>query len=162
LLVSHNAFGYTTLYKDVVNFIKKGARVLAMRNVLLALFVLLVACTPAVVQECEEDKGQVCTFDIAETLGNASEKHIRVELYDYGFKQTGDTIQDNDTVHMTIVSTQGVHGLSIPTLGITVPEVREGQEKNITFTARAGQHNMTCMQFCGQGHYAMHDTMVIE
>lgn len=106
--------------------------------------------TGSVVQE--KDSGEATEGEV---------KEVRMEMYNHGFRIAGDDLTDGDRVRMTVTSTSGSHGVSIPSLGVQTSPLSPGQEEILEFTAKAGTHQYFCNVYCGSGHSGMRGELVI-
>ena len=90
-------------------------------------------------------------------------KEVEIEMFNFGFKQTGDNMVAGDTVKLTVKSTSGTHGINIPELGIRVDPLRAGETKTIEFVAtKSGSFDYYCNIMCGPGHMDMKSKLVIN
>ena len=65
-------------------------------------------------------------------------------------------------VQLTIVSTDGIHGLAIPALNIN-ERLEQGKEVVVNFTpAKAGRYPFRCSVLCGAGHLDMKGELIVE
>ena len=65
-------------------------------------------------------------------------------------------------VQLTIMSTDGIHGLAIPALNIN-ERLEQGKEVVVNFTpAKAGRYPFRCSVLCGAGHLDMKGELIVE
>lgn len=125
--------------------------------VLILLAVILSACTattkegvaPALAAESPSVDGPL--------------KEVKITAFNFGFTQDPVTIRKGDRVRLRITSTGGIHGLRIPSLGLSTGAIAPGDEQVLDFVAdKEGSFDYSCNVPCGSGHRNMKGTLVVE
>lgn len=127
---------------------------------LILLAAVLVGCTSQAPQEIKpaEEPSMQQPDEQQESTGEV--KEVRLEAYNWGFRQSGDEIQKGDKVRLVVTSTSGTHGVAIPDFGVSVGPVSPGQEQVVEFTAdQSGSFTYFCNIPCGRGHSSMRGTL---
>ncbi len=88
----------------------------------------------------------------------------KIEMKASRFQFTPSTIRVKAgvPVQLSIVSTDGVHGLAIPGLNIN-ERLDPGKQVVVNFTpAKAGRYPFLCSVLCGSGHADMKGELIVE
>ena len=73
------------------------------------------------------------------------------------------TVNEGDTVKLTVKSEDVAHGISIPAFGVANTFLDPGDEVTLEFVAdRKGTHRFFCTVFCGSGHGGMTGQVVVQ
>ena len=89
-------------------------------------------------------------------------REFSVEAKQWEFNPSTITVNQGDTVKLTIKSVDVTHGIVIPALGID-KRLESGKEVEIEFVAdKTGEFPFYCAVFCGRGHKGMTGTVIVE
>lgn len=89
-------------------------------------------------------------------------REFSVEAKQWEFNPSTITVNQGDTVKLTIKSVDVAHGIAIPAFGID-KQLESGKEVEIEFVAdKTGEFPFYCAVFCGQGHKDMTGTIIVE
>lgn len=88
---------------------------------------------------------------------NGNTVDLAVEATNFKFNETEFRVKAGDTVNLTFTSPEGVHGLGIRGINVTV---KDGG--TATFVAPPGEYDMYCTIMCGQGHSMMKAKLIVE
>ena len=89
-------------------------------------------------------------------------REFSVEAKQWEFNPSTITVNQGDTVKLTIKSLDVTHGLAIPTYGID-ERLEPGETVEIEFVAdKTGEFPFYCAVFCGRGHKDMTGTVIVE
>ena len=90
-------------------------------------------------------------------------KDVTISMYNFGFNQDQVTVKKGDHVRLRVTSTQGMHGLMIPDLGLSTSKLAAGEEQILDFVAnQSGAFSYYCNVPCGKGHKSMRGQLVVE
>ena len=110
---------------------------------------------------CASNSG-ITGGSVSDLVETGDVKEVTIDMYNFGFEQTGDDIVVGDTVKLTVKSTSGIHGINIPKLGVSVEPLSPGQSKTVEFVAeKSGSFDYYCNIMCGPGHMDMRAKLVI-
>ena len=88
---------------------------------------------------------------------------VHVDSFDFGFTQDNVAIHQGDHVRLHVTSSDGTHGVTIPSLGLATGRVANGAEEIIEFDAKeAGTFDYHCNVPCGSGHSSMRGQIVVQ
>ncbi len=80
-----------------------------------------------------------------------------------GFEPAEIRVREGERVRLRIIGDDVVHGLAIPDLGVTVPEIKPGEESIVEFTAdKPGAYPFFCTVLCSPRHGYMRGTLIVE
>lgn len=114
---------------------------------------ILAACT-------EKSTGN---FALDSTDSQAEVKEITIEMNNWELKQQGPQINKGDKVRLRVKGVSGVHGITIPDLGIETDPILPGEEKIIEFEAtKSGTFDYYCNVYCGDKHMEMRNKIIIQ
>lgn len=115
-----------------------------------------VEVTDAVVEDATDDT----TATVEEPVAAVQEFTMTASQYD--FSPSTITVNEGDTVRITMTSSDVDHGISIPEFGVNMV-VDTGATDTVEFVAdKAGTYKFTCSVFCGSGHGSMEGTLIVE
>lgn len=87
---------------------------------------------------------------------------IRVTSENWKFTPNVIRAKKGENITLSLQGLSGLHGFSVPDLGINVP-VMQGKTVTVTLpTNKSGTFGLRCSIPCGQGHLDMRGTIVIE
>ena len=87
---------------------------------------------------------------------------IRVEATDWTFTPSTVTAKVGEKVKLELVGVSGDHGIGVPALGLDV-KFNEGETVTVDLpTDKAGVYPFRCNVMCGDGHFDMLGSIVIE
>lgn len=80
-----------------------------------------------------------------------------------GFQPAEIRVREGEKVRLRVIGDDVVHGLAIPDLGVSVPEIKPGEEKIVEFTAeKAGTYPFFCTVLCSPRHGYMKGAIIVE
>lgn len=98
------------------------------------------------------------TEEQSTAAGATSTSELVITAKNYEFDKKEYTIKAGETVHMTLNSVDGVHGVSILKSNYTI-----GNKKTVAVKFdKPGTYNMICSVPCGNGHQLMKAKLVVE
>lgn len=88
----------------------------------------------------------------------ASATHsVTVKAHDFAFSPAVVTLKEGQPTAITFVSTQGVHGLTVPAIGLNKTVTITSSPTTVTVTPhKIGTFVSHCAIYCGIGHEKMH------
>ena len=126
------------------------------------------APTPPAEEAAEEDiKGKAAPEETPATppkteVPKTVVKNFNIIAKQFEFSPNTITVNEGDTVRISVSSTDTTHGLMIPDFGVnkTIPA---GSTVTVEFIAsKKGTFQFRCSVFCGQGHPEMNGTLVVQ
>ena len=98
------------------------------------------------------------------TPSTGTVKELKIEAYNFGFNVVSNVqINKGDTVKLTVTSTQGTHGFSLPDFNVDISPIGPGDSQSATFVAdKSGSFEYRCNVPCGPGHRDMTGTLVVN
>jgi cytochrome c oxidase subunit II len=110
-----------------------------------------------VVEEEDEDDEEEESSASAGTV-----KEFAVSATKFDFTPSTITVNEGDTVKLSVTSEDVDHGIAISAFGVS-EQVPVGETVEIEFVAdKAGTYPFFCSVFCGSGHGAMKGTLVVQ
>lgn len=98
--------------------------------------------------------------DTGTTSGNVKEFDMTAKQWE--FSPSTITVNQGDTVKLTIESIDVAHGFALPTFGVN-EELVPGETVNIEFVAdKKGTYTFFCSVQCGAGHSDMKGTLIVQ
>jgi cytochrome c oxidase subunit 2 len=95
-------------------------------------------------------------------LTGAARKEFDVTAKRYAFEPAKIEVTQGDTVVITVKSADSAHGLEIKKFKINEFVPMDGEPVTIEFVAsQAGTFEITCSEYCGNGHKRMKGTLVV-
>ncbi len=89
-------------------------------------------------------------------------KEFSITAQRWQFTPATITVNEGDTVKLTITSVDVTHGFSLPTFGVN-ETLNPNSPVTVEFTAdRTGSFTWSCTVFCGSGHSGMSGTLVVQ
>lgn len=86
----------------------------------------------------------------------ASPAAITIKAKNFAFTPATVTLKQGQTVHITFVGTEGVHGLTAPDIGLNQTVTITSKPTTVTVTPqKTGTFVSHCAIFCGVGHAHM-------
>lgn len=80
----------------------------------------------------------------------------------FAFEPDTITVNEGDTVKITISSVDVAHGIEIPDFGVS-KRFGEGESVEVEFVAdKKGSFSFFCNVYCGSGHGAMRGTLIVK
>lgn len=93
---------------------------------------------------------------------DAQARTIRVVATNWAFTPSTITAKVGEKVRLELVGESGNHGIGVPALGLDV-KFNEGQTVTVDLpTDKAGVYPFRCNVLCGEGHFDMMGTIIIE
>ncbi len=98
----------------------------------------------------------------ADNIASGSVKEFTVEATSWDFSPSTITVNEGDTVKITLISKDAAHGIGINDFGFDL-KVGAGEAKTGQFVAsKKGAYTFRCNVFCGDGHTEMTGTLVVD
>ncbi len=93
---------------------------------------------------------------------HAATQTVTVTAKQFSFSPSTITVNEGDTVKLTLVSSDVDHGFSLSAFGVNA-NIPAGGKTTVTFEAdTAGTYSFSCSVFCGSGHGGMTGTLVVK
>ncbi|MFN7990584.1 MAG: cupredoxin domain-containing protein [Candidatus Micrarchaeia archaeon] len=107
-----------------------------------------------------------CTGNAAQTdkgnLTNGKTVQINVTAKQWEFVPNTITVDQGDTVKLTVSSADVAHGFALPEYGIN-ERIEPGKPVVITFVAdKSGEFGFRCSVMCGEGHRGQTGKLVVR
>ena len=91
-----------------------------------------------------------------------SVKSFTIVAKQFDFSPSTITVNEGDTVRLSINSTDVDHGIAIPEFGVS-KVIPGGETVSVEFTAsKKGSFGFFCSVFCGSGHGGMKGTVIVQ
>ena len=135
-----------------------------MRIVILAILTLflLAACSSNSDDTSRTTTTSYAIKDVSAEQPAASVKEIDMVAKNWEFDPSTITVNQGDTVRITIKSIDVDHGLAIPDFNVNV-KFKPGDIKTVEFIAdKKGEFRFYCNVYCGSGHREMEGTLVVN
>ena len=111
--------------------------------------------------ETEDDDTEEVADEVAPAV-TASVKSFTITASQFEFSPSTITVNEGDTVKLTVTSEDTTHGISIPEFGVS-KTIENGDTVTVEFVAdQAGTFSFFCSVFCGSGHGSMKGTLVVN
>ena len=133
--------------------------------------VLLAACSPVASGSPESDTPSVEDAVVTEDAGGdgdaikapaAAARIVEITVTNFVFTPNRISVKKGDKVTLNLIGKSGIHGISIPGLGIS-QRIDIGATASVALpTDTAGAFDFKCNVPCGPGHKEMRGTIVIE
>ncbi len=95
-------------------------------------------------------------------MPDVSQKAFKLEAYRFSYSPDTIVVNKGDVVRITATSRDVTHVFFIAEYGIN-EKVEKGKYKDIEFVAdKAGEFEIICSTYCGQGHYRMKAKLIVE
>ena len=108
------------------------------------------------------DNGEADTVTTPPPVTGSSIKEFTMTAKRWSFTPGIITVNEGDTVKLTIESIDVAHGFAINAFGIN-ERLNPGQTTNIEFVAdEKGTFSFFCSVSCGSGHSTMRGTLIVE
>lgn len=92
----------------------------------------------------------------------SSAQSVTITAKNFAFSPAVVTLKQGEPAHITLVSTQGVHGLTVPEIGLTQTVTITQKPTTVTVTPKKlGTFVAHCAIFCGVGHPHMQITFKV-
>lgn len=92
----------------------------------------------------------------------ASAQTVTIKAKNFQFTPAVVTLKQGQTAHLTFVATQGVHGISVPEIGLNQSVTITSTPTTVTVTPqKTGTFVAHCAIFCGVGHAHMQITFKV-
>lgn len=92
----------------------------------------------------------------------ASSQTVTITAKNFTFAPAVVTLKEGQTAHLTFVSTQGVHGITVPEIGLNKTVTIMSTPTTVTVTpTKTGTFVAHCAIFCGVGHPHMQITFKV-
>ena len=89
-------------------------------------------------------------------------KEFTMTAKNWEFNPSAITVNQGDTVRITIKSIDVDHGLAIPDFNVNV-KLKPGDIKTVEFVAdKKGEFRFYCNVYCGPGHREMEGTLIVS
>jgi len=95
------------------------------------------------------------TAPAVEPTGNTVD--LTIEAKDFEFDQKEYRVKAGDTVNVSFVNAQGMHGIDIVGYNVNL-----GDGESATFVAAPGEYDIVCNIMCGTGHSQMRSKLIVE
>jgi len=96
------------------------------------------------------------------TADEATVREFTLDSFNYGYSMDTITVNEGDTVTITLTNSEGFHDLVIDEFGVATEKIRAGDTTSVTFVAdRAGTYEY----YCSVGNHraqGMVGTLVVE
>lgn len=93
---------------------------------------------------------------------HAATKSFNMTAQQYSFSPSSITVEEGDTVNLSIKSVDVDHGFSIAEFGVNTT-LSAGKTTSVSFTAdKVGTYTFFCSVYCGSGHASMTGTLVVK
>ena len=97
-----------------------------------------------------------------QTTSKNQSRVVRVTSENWKFTPNVIRVKKGEKITLSLQGVSGLHGFSVPDLGINIP-VPQGQTVTVKLpTDKSGSFGLRCSIPCGQGHVDMRGTIVIE
>lgn len=114
------------------------------------------------VEEEEDDDAEESSVEEEEEDNEALVQEFTLTAKQFEFSPSTITVNEGDTVRLTITSQDVTHGFSIPDFGIN-ETLKAGETVEVEFVAdKAGTYSFACSIVCGSGHSGMKGTLVVQ
>jgi len=108
-------------------------------------------------QEVQEEVQQEVIEKVTSTI-----KEFKIVAKRWDFEPSVITVNEGDTVKLSIESIDVTHGLFLSAFGIN-ERLKSGEVIDIEFVAdKRGTHSFFCSVPCGQGHGRMKGTLIVK
>lgn len=126
------------------------------------MIIFLMAAVVLVLAACGAKNNDAATASTnnsgVEEPGTAAATELVIEASRFKFDQPVYKIKKGEATKITLNSTDGIHGISIPDLDV---KLDAGQSKVVTIND-AGEYEFQCDVMCGAGHSKMIAKIVVE
>lgn len=124
---------------------------------MLLLLLLTAGCTSSNPQSTNTENNGANT---GTTTGET--KSFTMTASQFEFSPSTITVNQGDTVVLTITSSDVTHGFSLPEFGVS-ENLEPGQTVSVQFVAdKKGTFTFSCSVFCGSGHSSMKGTLKVQ
>jgi cytochrome c oxidase subunit 2 len=107
-----------------------------------------------------ENTGDTGSSDTGTTSGSVKEFNMVAKQWE--FVPSTITVNEGDTVKLSITSTDVDHGFALPTFGVN-EALAPGETVNVEFVAdKKGTYTFFCNVQCGTGHSEMKGTLIVQ
>lgn len=90
-------------------------------------------------------------------------REIDVVASRFAFEPSRIEVTEGERIRLLVRSADGVHGIEIKRFRVNRPVPRGGKPVTIEFTAAAaGEYDILCSEYCGDGHETMAGTLVVQ
>lgn len=104
----------------------------------------------------------IAAFVPVQQASASSSQSVTIKAKNFAFTPAVVTLKQGQTVHITFVSTEGVHGLTVPEIGLNKTVTITPAPTTVTVTpARVGTFVSHCAIVCGVGHAHMQITFKV-
>jgi cytochrome c oxidase subunit 2 len=104
----------------------------------------------------------IAAFVPVQQAAAAPSQNVTIRAKNFAFSPAVVTLKQGQTTHITFVSTQGVHGLTVPEIGLNQTVTITTRPTTVTVRpARRGTFVSHCAIFCGVGHAHMQITFKV-
>lgn len=124
----------------------------------IALLFTALSITVLILSACGNSETNTSKEDAQSEQVAGETKEITVSAINWSFEPTEIKVNKGDTIKLTFKNEEGVHGISIPDLGVIINGAGETE-----FTVNEkGTFEFMCPIQCGQGHDAMTGKLIVE
>jgi len=94
-----------------------------------------------------------------EAAAEAGKPQLKISATNYQFDQAEYKVKSGETLQVVLKNAEGVHGIDIAQLGITLSG--KDLSKEVTFD-KPGTYDIMCSVPCGPGHTTMKAKLIVE
>ncbi len=111
----------------------------------------------------EDAGGDGDAADAPKGGGEAAMRSVHIDVTDWAFTPKVITVKRGEKVTLELTGVSGMHGVSIPDLGVQSAKFGPGETVSVAVpTDKTGTFSFRCNVPCGSGHKEMTGTIVIE